>query len=169
MQPGEQPTERRVLAAHLAAHAVCAQHVGRAVLGMSLEDPSKQRPWEDTTPVAVRAGYLGETEPQVRVEESWLVGEGMILAAGMVAEFMLTGEIDPEGARDDLEQLDRFAAYVRTGAATWALEVFGLAVETLRENRVAVQEIANALLMHVELDATAVEAFLDEYAEEGGG
>jgi len=166
MSPREQPTERRILAAHLAAHAVCAHEVGRAVLGMSLEDRSKQRPWEDTTPVAIRAGYLGETGSQVRVEEGWLVGEGMILAAGMAAEFMVTGSIDLDAARDDLNELDRFAAFVRTGPATWAMEVFGLAVKAVREQRTAVQEIANALLMHVELDATAVEAFLDEYFEQ---
>ncbi|MBD3291496.1 MAG: hypothetical protein GF393_01120 [Armatimonadia bacterium] len=167
MLQDEQPMERRVLAAHLAAHAVCAHLVGRAVRGISLEDETKQRPWEDTTPVAIRAGYLGETGSQVRVEEGWLIGEGMILAAGMAADFMLTGSIDREGARDDLQQLDRFAAYVRTGAATWAIEVFGMAVDAVRGERVAVQELANALLMHVELDAKAVEAFLEEYC--GGG
>lgn len=163
MQSGEQVTERRIHAAHLAAHAVCAHLVGRAVLDISLDDPSGQRPWEDTTPVAIRAGYRGETDSQVRVEEGWLVGEGMILAAGIAAEFMLTGAFDWDGARDDLRDLDHFGAFVHTGAATWVFEVLGLAVQALRANRPAVQALTDALLERGELDAEAARTLLDEH------
>ena len=169
MQSGEQLTDRRIRAAHLAAHAVCAHLVGRAVMDMSLDAPNLQRPWEDTTPVAIRAGYRGEPGVQARVERGWLVGEGAIRAAGMAAEFLLTGDFQWESARKDLDALDRFAAHIHTGAATWSVEVFGIAVRRLRANRRALDALTDALLDRGELDAATARALLEEHCSERPG